>query len=370
MSASGKPGDASVPGSWPPSDSPSGPKPALTSLVSTHDFEQVASQTFPPKTWAFISSAATDLLTKQRNSAAYSLISLRPRVLRNVAEVDTSTRMMGHAIRAPIFCSPAAMAKFVHEEGEKDAGRACKESGLAQCLSNNSSLPVQDVVTAIDGYTVEKPFQVPVFFQLYVDRDRWKTVQVLEEAIKAGVKALFLTVDAPLPGKREADERIKADESVSSPISGAKAKNDAKGGSFGRLLGSYIDASVTWDDIPWLRSCAPGIPIVLKGIQTSEDAVLAMKARVDGIVVSNHGGRSVDTAGASILALMELNARCPEVFDVMEVYVDGGIKRGTDIFKALCLGARAVGVGRGWLYALNYGKAGVCHYMESKLSFF
>ncbi|KAJ0163344.1 Cytochrome b2, mitochondrial, partial [Colletotrichum tanaceti] len=208
------------------------------------------------------------------------------------------------------------------------------------------------------------PCDVPVFFQLYVDKDRANSERLLRSAQAQGVKAVFLTVDAPIPGKREADERVRSDESLGSPISGARAVNDAKGGALGRIMGSYIDASVNWSDIAWLRRTVPGLPIVLKGVQTWMDAERAVEAGVEAIVLSNHGGRSLDTSPATVTVLLELQKNCPHVFDRLEVYVDGGVSRGTDIFKALCLGAKAVGVGRGLLYGLNYGAEGVERYIE------
>lgn len=137
----------------------------------------------------------------------------------------------------------------------------------------------------------------PFFFQLYVDKNRAASEALLQRAQKCGIKAVFVTVDAPVPGKREADERVPAEESMVSmpvPMSGARASNDSKGGGLGRTMGSYIDATLSWSDLKWLRRSTQ-LPIVLKGIQTAEDAVLAMQHGVDGIVVSNHGGRSLDT---------------------------------------------------------------------------
>ncbi|ORY71835.1 FMN-dependent dehydrogenase-domain-containing protein [Pseudomassariella vexata] len=339
-------------------------KPPLDTLICAHDFELAASKSFAPKAWAFVSSAATDCYTKDRNSSMYSQISLRPRVLRNVSEVTTSTSMLGHKIRAPIFCSPTSMGKLIHPEGERELGRACRDLGIPQIVSTSSSYSLAEVMNAIEEDKTGGS-EMPVFFQLYMDKNRSKSEKLLKHVKDRGVKAIFLTVDAPITGKREADERIKADESVSTPMSGVQAKNDKKGGALGRIMGSFIDASTTWEDISWIRICAPGLPIVLKGVQTAMDAVMAMEAGVDGILVSNHGGRSLDTAPATILVLLELQKCCPEVFDRMEVYVDGGITRGTDIFKALCLGAKAVGIGRGCVYALNYGKAGVEHLVET-----
>jgi L-lactate dehydrogenase (cytochrome) len=208
--------------------------------------------------------------------------------------------------------------------------------------------------------------QIPIFFQLYVDKNRSKSEALLRRAGELGVSGLILTVDAPVPGKREADERVRvADNSVASPMTGASAQNDAKGGALGRVMGKYIDPAVSWRDISWLRRhLPPGTPVILKGIQTAADARLAVEAGVDVIMVSNHGGRSLDTAPATILVLLELQKCCPEVFDKVEVWIDGGVMRGTDVLKALCLGARAVGIGRGMLYGLNYGEDGVKRYVE------
>jgi len=349
-------------------------KPPLNTLISAHDFAAAARATFPPKTRAFVTSAATDLHTYRRNSEAYSLIGLRPRILQDVRSVSISTTMLGHPLRTPIFLSPTSLGKTVHPEGEKELGRACSVLGTAQVVSTSASFPLEEIISAIRSRRPptaggdEPP--VPVFFQLYVDKNRAKSEALLRGASQLGISGLFLTVDAPVPGKREADERLAADAggAVSSPMTGAAARGDAKGGALGRVMGGYIDAGVTWRDVDWLRAhLAPGTPIVLKGVQTAADARLAAAAGVDAIVVSNHGGRSLDTAPATILVLLELQRCCPEVFDRMEVFVDGGIMRGTDVFKALCLGAKAVGIGRGALYGLNYGEDGVKRYVESEL---
>lgn len=270
----------------------------------------------------------------------------------------------------PIFCAPAAMAKMVHPDGEKGIARGCKKVGIPQCISTNASYPIAEIFESVkeEGLYGSEEGEIPIFFQLYVDKQREKSEKLLRDVEALGVKAIFVTVDAPVPGKREADERVKADESLSTPMSGAKAKNDAKGGALGRIMGSYIDASLSWKDIPWLRRHT-NLPIVLKGVQTAMDARKAMHYGIDGIVLSNHGGRSLDTAPPPILILLELQKCCPEVFDKMEVYVDGGVMRGTDIFKALCLGAKSVGIGRGFLFALNYGQEGVEKYVESKFDF-
>lgn len=336
-------------------------KPPLENLINARDFEIAAEASFTPKAWAFVSSAATDSLTKERNASMYREIVLRPRVLRNVSNVDISTTVLGYKIRAPIFCAPTSMGKIFHPQGERELGRGCQRLGIPQCVSTSCSYSFTEVMDAVEEEqkALSLDASVPVFFQLYVDKDRRKSERLLRMVKERGVKAIFLTIDAPVIGKREADERVKSDESLKAPMSGASAKNDKKGGALGRLMGSFIDASMTWEDIAWLRKTVPGLPIVLKGIQTSMDAAKAMEVGVDAIYITNHGGRSLDTAPATILVLLELQKNCPQIFDKMEVYIDGGITRGTDIFKALCLGARAVGIGRGFLFALNYEKEGV-----------
>ncbi|KAI0023540.1 FMN-dependent dehydrogenase-domain-containing protein [Xylariomycetidae sp. FL0641] len=308
-------------------------KPPLARLLSAHDFAAAARSSLPPKAWAFAATAATDGLTAARNASAYAATGLRPR---------------------------------------RTVGAACAALGIPVCVSTSASVPVGEVAAAVvRGEGHDRRLEAappPVFFQLYVDRDRAKSEALLRTVRGTpGVRAVFLTVDAPVVGKREADERIRADEAVASPMTQVRARNDRKGGALGRVMGSYIDASLRWADLAWLRRHAPGLPLVLKGVQTSVDAVRAMDAGVDAIYISNHGGRSLDTAPATVLVLLELQKNCPEVFERMEVYVDGGITRGTDIFKALCLGARAVGIGRGFLYALNYGKEGIEHFVNNEL---
>lgn len=347
-------------------------KPSLDTFINTHDFVSAARKTITAKTWAFYSSAATDLHTKTRNTSAYADIGLRPRILINVKVVDTTTTMLGQKMSVPIFCAPAAMAKMIHSDGEKGIARGCKAKGIPQCISTNASFPISEIFESVSKPEKYGDFEgegeLPIFFQLYVDKQREKSEKLLKDVESLGIKAIFVTVDAPVAGKREADERVKADESLSTPMSGAKAKNDAKGGALGRIMGAYIDSSLSWSDLPWLRR-STNLPIVLKGVQTAMDARKAARLGIDGIVLSNHGGRSLDTSPAPILVLLELQKNCPEVFEKMEVFVDGGVMRGTDIFKALCLGAKSVGIGRGFLYALNYGQEGVEKFVDSKLTY-
>ncbi|KAI1872868.1 uncharacterized protein JN550_003742 [Neoarthrinium moseri] len=326
--------------------------PELHTLINAADFERVASKSLTPKTWAFYSSAATDLITHQQNKALLRRIMIQPRILRNVKDVDFRRKILGHNSNAPFFISPAAMAMLAHPDGELALAKAAKTEGIIQCISNNASYPLGSIVESGDP-------QQPFFFQLYVNSERHKTTELLLKAKELGIKAIFLTVDAPVPGKREADERIAAG-SIQSAISGAKATNDKKGGGLGRLMAQYIDKSLTWSDLAWIKETS-GLPIVLKGVQNVQDAKMAVEYGVDGIMLSNHGGRSLDTAQPAILNLVELRMKAPEVFSKLEVYVDGGFERGSDILKAIALGATAVGVGRPYLYSLVYGQEGAEH---------
>lgn len=349
--------------------------PDLSTLISVPDFYAVAPRYISRKAHAYVSSWACDGFTNTANRRAWDEVYLRPRVLRPVASSTARTTLFSHPVVAPLFAAPTALAKVVHrEEGEMAIARGCAAAGVAVALSTGASCDVADVRAALDDEMGEST-KVPFIFQLYVHKDRALTEKLLRRVVELGVDAVFLTVDAPLPGKREADERLLIEQTIMqqqqggdeksfrfhAPMTGIQARNDAKGGALGRVMGTFIDADLCWKDIQWVRSLlqSSGTPLYVKGIQTAMDARLAMEAGADGIVVSNHGGRSVDTSPPTLLVLLELHRCCPEVFERMEVFVDGGIMRGTDVFKALCLGARAVGVGRGVMYGLTWGKEGV-----------
>lgn len=283
---------------------------------------------------------------------------MRPRLLRDVSKISTKSKMLGHSVDLPLYVAPAAMAKLVDPEGEKGIARGCVKTRIPQVVSTNASFPISEIIPSV-------PKGHPFFFQVYVNKERAKTEALLKHVRSLGVTAIFVTVDAPIPGKREADERVKADEGLSTPMSGASSTNDKKGGGLGRIMGSYIDDSLNWKDLAWIRKHWDG-QLVIKGIQTAMDAKMCAEAGIDGVVLSNHGGRSLDTSPPAIMVLLECQRMCPEIFEKLEVYVDSGIRRGTDIVKCLCLGATAVGMGRSFLFSLNYGKEGVEHLIESK----
>ena len=329
-------------------------KPPLDSIINAEDFEIVAKNTASAKTWAFYSSADTGLVTRDANKSLYSRIWFRPRTMRNVTTVSTASTILGLPVALPLMVSPAAMARLIHPDGELAIARAAAEKGIIQCISTNASYSATDIASATHR---DHPF----FFQLYVDRQREKSEALLKKLDQhKNVRAIFFTVDAAAAGKREADERVRADESLSSPMVDNKAKNDKRGGGYGRIMGNFIDPGLCWDDVKWLRKHT-SLPLVVKGVMSADDVKLALDHGLEGVMLSNHGGRNLDTAPPAILVLLECHKRFPEVFGKLEIYVDGGIRRGTDILKCLCLGATGVGIGRSFLFATGYGQEGVEH---------
>ncbi|XEV04934.1 hypothetical protein FSHL1_010221 [Fusarium sambucinum] len=317
-------------------------KPDLSDIINLDDFERVASQTLPEKSWAYISSGSNDNITRDANLAILKKIWLRPAVMRNVQHVNTKTTLFGCQLDLPIFIAPTGAVRTAGPDGELALARAASNSGIIQCIATPASYPHQEILNATADHA---------FFQVYVNKARAETERVLRLGIATGkVKAIFITADLPVVSKREADERVKSN------ANGA----DAKGAGLARQTGAFIDPSLNWDDIAWIRSMTD-LPIVVKGIQRWEDAKLAMQHGCQGIILSNHGGRAADNALPAIITLLELHVHCPEVFGHLEILVDGGFRRGSDIVKAICLGASAVGLGRPFMYAVNYGQPGVEH---------
>jgi len=332
-------------------------KPSLSAVINAQDFEEIGSRTATKKTWAFYSSADTDCLTRDRNKEYFGRILFRPRLLRDVKNVNTETTILGHKVGVPIYVAPAAMVKMIHPDGELVIAKGCLKERIPQGISTNASYPAEDIVQSIPGGGHA------FFFQLYVDKDRRKSEALLKRIWSLGIDTVMVTVDAPMPGKREADERVKMDETIRQPMSGMKGSNDKRGGGIGRLMGGFIAPDFTWNEFKWLRKSWNG-KIVAKGIQSWQDAKMCAEAGLDGVLLSNHGGRNLDTSPPAILSLLECQANCPEIFSQLEVLVDSGIRRGSDVLKCLCLGATAVGLGRPFLYASNYGEEGVEHLVD------
>jgi isopentenyl diphosphate isomerase/L-lactate dehydrogenase-like FMN-dependent dehydrogenase len=343
--------------------------PSMQTLLNLDEIEEVATKQISKKCWAYYFSAADDLLSKEFNNRVYKQILLRPRTFVDCTKCDTTTTFLGHKVGTPLYVSPAAMARLAHPDGERGIAQGISQFGAMQIISNNASMTPEQIVEG------SAPGQI-FGWQLYVQNERKKSEAMLARINKMPDKFKFicLTLDAPVPGKRELDERSKDEPSTA--LAAVKDGETAKrpgGGGVGQQLFFGTASDLTWKiTLPWLAKHTT-LPIVLKGLQTHEDAYLAMQyaPQVKAVILSNHGGRALDTAPPAVHTLLEIRKYCPEVFSRIEVWVDGGIKRGTDVVKALCLGARGVGVGRAALFGLGAGGTeGVYRTYESKFSHF
>lgn len=316
--------------------------------VSLLDFEQEARARLTPEAWDYYASGADAEVTLHRNVEAFARLTLYYRVLVDVSQRDASTTLLGERISCPVVIAPTAFHKLAHADGEIATARAAAEAGTIMILSTLSNTRVEDVVAATTA---------PVWFQLYVYRDRDASEALVRRVEAAGCRALVLTVDAPMLGRREPDVRnrfalpagLRVENMHGADHATVNAPEDDSGLSayFARL----IDPSFDWKALRWLRSITH-LPVWVKGIVRADDARRAVDAGVHGIVVSNHGGRQLDTAPATIDALGPI---ADAVGDRTTLLLDGGVRRGTDVLKALALGARAVLLGRPVLWGLAAG---------------
>jgi isopentenyl diphosphate isomerase/L-lactate dehydrogenase-like FMN-dependent dehydrogenase len=325
--------------------------------VNLFEYEPLARAHIEPAAWGYYAGGAEDELSLRDSRAAYARIRLRPRVLVDVSTVEMATTALGTPISFPVIVPPMSIQGMAHPEGELATARGTGAASTLMVVATLANHRLEDVAEAATG---------PLWFQLYVDRNHALSESMVRRAEAAGYRAIVLTVDLPVLGRREADLRnnfgMPAHLRLANFPEPAEAPAAAPGSAtLTDLIHSEVDPSLTWDTIAWLRSIT-SLPIVLKGILTGEDAALAVEYGADAIVVSNHGGRQLDTSIAPIEALPEV---VEAVADRCEVYIDGGIRRGTDVLKALALGARAVFVGRPILWGLAVdGADGVAHVLE------
>ncbi len=302
-------------------------------LVNVSDYEAAARVRLDQSSWDFYMGGSDDEVTLRANRSAFERIRLRPRMLVDVSTCDTSTTALGTPIQMPIMVAPTSYHGLAHPDAECATVQGAGRAGTLMTVSTAASRHLEDIAAAASG---------PLWFQLYVSQDERVTANLVQRAERAGYRALVLTIDMPRFGRREKDLR---NQHVRTLPGNFKDEGEA-----------IRKNSLTWKDVDWLRTLT-SLPILIKGVLTPEDALLGLEHGVDGIVVSNHGGRQLDGALASIEAL-------PEVVEAVagrcEVYLDGGIRRGTDVLKALAIGARAVLVGRPILMGLTVeGAAGV-----------
>src|SRR5688572_27613392 len=341
-------------------ESPSGrlsPQAAASSasepLTSVADFEKAASGRMTRMSYEYVNGGAADEQTLAWNQSAYRDIKLRQRVLIDVSKIDTSIRLFGRVLAHPILLAPTAYHKLVHPDGEVATARGAMTAQATMIVSSFATVKIDELARAVPG--------APLWFQLYVQPDRGFTRALVQRAEAAGCQALCLTVDTPVLGarNREARAAFKLPEGMTranlEDLAGGVASASHRPPE-GAIYSAVLEPRLTWKDVDWLRGFAK-VPVLLKGVMDPDDAKRAVEAGVSGLIVSNHGARNLDTVPATVTALPRVAAA---VRGRIPILVDGGIRRGTDVLKALALGASAVAIGRPYLYGLAVdGSAGV-----------
>ncbi|KAJ7547242.1 hypothetical protein O6H91_08G076900 [Diphasiastrum complanatum] len=323
-----------------------------TDVVNVKEFQVLAKQKLPKMVYGFYASGAEDEWTLEENERAYQTIRIWPRILLDVSNVDLSTRVLGFDITMPVMIAPTSMHKMAHPDGELATAQAAAAAGTVMVLSTGATSSIEEVAQLNSGIR---------FFQLYIF-NKTNAIQLVQRAEKSGYKAIVLTVDTPRLGHREADKKNRfalpphlSLKNLIDVVPSQEQQEQIKGSKFETLI-ACMDQELSWKDVKWLQTVTK-LPVLIKGVLTVEATEQALQASVAGIIVSNHGGRQLDHVPATISVLEEIvvaaRGRIP-------VFLDGGIRRGTDIFKALALGASGVFVGRPILFALAIdGETGV-----------
>jgi 4-hydroxymandelate oxidase len=353
MTTTGEPSGASI--------DPRAARPAAAGkvvLCSVDAYEDAARATLPRAVYDYFAGGAEDEVTLRANRAAYERYYLRPRVMVDVSQVDPSVELLGDRLAFPVALAPAAFQRLANPDGELATARAARAAGTLFIASTLSTYSIDDIAATAPG---------ALWLQLYVFRDRGLTRELVERAVRAGCRAICLTVTVPVQGNRERDLRnqfrLPAGIEMANFVGLRQARfpEGVSGSALNAFITREFDPTLTWESVEWLRSVTT-LPIVLKGIVTAEDAALAVEHGAAAIIVSNHGGRQLDGAEPTLFAL-------PRVADAaagrIPVLVDGGIRRGSDVVKALCLGARTVLIARPYLWGLAVGgQKGVEHVLS------
>ena len=322
----------------------------MTEPLNVAEILAAAAAKVDPKVWCYFEGGAGDEVTMRANVAAFGRWLLRPRMLVDVTEVSTATTVLGEPVSMPLLVAPFAMQGLLDPDGEVATARAARAAGTLFVVSTVTTRAHAEVAAVGDG---------PRWLQLYVLNDRQRTLDHVAEAREAGYSALALTVDSPYLGVRERDLRLGFEVPAGLPLPYVTGLDPAEAMTLAEQF--RMSPSLTWRDLEWIAAESQ-LPVVLKGLLTREDALLAVEHGAAGIIVSNHGGRQLDGVAATLDAL-------PEVVEAVagrcEVYVDGGIRRGTDVLKALALGAQATFVARPVAAGLALGgEAGVARVLE------
>jgi 4-hydroxymandelate oxidase len=326
-------------------------------VVTLEDYEPLAEARLEPSVWGFLAGGAADELTLRWNREAFARLRLQGRVLRDMTQAHTRVTLLGTTLDYPILLAPVAYQNLIHPDGERATveGAAAMRAGMV--VSTNATVSMEDIAAASQG--------TPLWFQLYMLEERASTQTLIARAEAAGYQALVVTVDAPINGVRNREQRSGFRLTVAEPVNlrGLRRPYPAATPSFveSPLFNGFLKTAPTWQDVEWLQSVTR-LPILLKGVMSPDDAARAAAMGVAGLVVSNHGGRTLDTLPATIEVLPRIveavNGRVP-------ILMDGGIRRGTDVLKALALGASAVLVGRPYAFGLAVsGAVGVAHVLS------
>lgn len=317
--------------------------------INLFEFEAIAKERLPKGDYDYIAGGATDEISVDRNRRAFQSWALRPRVLRDVHSVDLSTTVLGTKINIPVLIAPCAGQKKAHEGGEIAAGRAAAARGTIYTISANATVPFEELAKSVTGH---------LWLQMYLFRDREMTREWLRRAKALGCEAVCLTVDSQFRSKRERNIRnnFRNDRGVNFPPADPETTVQRS-----TRPGEGADPASTWKDLEWIKG-ETDLPIIAKGVMTGEDVEQCAKAGADAVVVSNHGGRHVDNTLATIEVLPEAVAAAD---GKLEVLLDGGIRRGADVIKAIALGAKAVLIGRPMLWGLAVdGERGVIRVLD------
>jgi 4-hydroxymandelate oxidase len=326
--------------------------------VNLNEFEAIARDKLPKMAFGYYASGSDDEVTLGDNRVAFDCIKLLPHYMVGTDGLDTGTIVNGMRLDYPIMIAPMAFMAMAHPDGELAMARAAAHHGTPMILSTMSTYKIEDVATAADGVK---------WFQLYVYKDRDVTRALVERAEKAGYSAIALTIDVPVLGRREVD--IHNSFHLPPHLSAAnlmgeemrEVRRNADDSSLAVYINELWEDNLQWQDLEWLASITD-LPIYVKGILRPDDARTALDHGAGGIIVSNHGGRQLDTAPATIDVIGDI---AEAVGDQTDILMDGGIRRGTDIIKAIALGAKAVLIGRPMMYSLAYdGEAGANHALD------
>ena len=322
----------------------------MTEPVCVSDYERLAEERVPPEVWCYFAGGAGDEVTLRENLEAFGRWRFRPRVLTDVSSVSTEIDVLGTRVSMPILVAPTALHALLAPEAECATARATAAAETIMCVSTVTTRRHAEIAAAAPG--------APRWLQVYILSDRGRTEEQLDEAAECGYSAAVLTVDTPYWGRRERDLRLGFSIPDDLPVPYAESDPELRASGIAYVP---VSPSVSWRDVEWLAE-RTRMPVVVKGIVTAEDALLAVDSGASAVVVSNHGGRQLDGAPATLDALPEV---VHAVRGRVPVLMDGGVRRGTDALKALALGAHAVLVGRPVLYGLAVdGEAGVQHVLE------